>query len=286
MLQNSLDVPRRTPSTDSAAPRSSTHRPKLTQSSLTPFSRAAAINAETHCLVSHDEPVDVHVGKRVAMRRKPLQRTQMALANHIGYSYRLVQNMRLGSNRVGAGVLVDSALCLCSGRILLRETREQYSLLRPPERDAQADRLRWRARHANRMPSSRCGSSIASPTWRRASTCSKVARAAADALALGRIGRRQVSRAYQPSVLSKPIGRKNILAGYNSELPKRSGYGIDVGQYCPAELRWHCVGRYLVCLAGCSRPGQRSNARVPLSEHLLLTHRVARPVRIVVTHRA
>ncbi len=53
------------------------------------------------------DPVDIHVGQRVAVRRKLLKLSQMDLANHVGYSYQQVQKYEHGTNRVSASVLYE-----------------------------------------------------------------------------------------------------------------------------------------------------------------------------------
>lgn len=52
-------------------------------------------------------PVDVHVGQRVAVRRKLLKLSQKDLARHVGYSYQQVQKYEKGQNRVSASVLYE-----------------------------------------------------------------------------------------------------------------------------------------------------------------------------------
>jgi transcriptional regulator with XRE-family HTH domain len=52
-------------------------------------------------------PVDIHVGQRVAVRRKLLKLSQTDLANHVGYSYQQVQKYEKGANRVSASVLFE-----------------------------------------------------------------------------------------------------------------------------------------------------------------------------------
>ncbi len=53
------------------------------------------------------DPVDVHVGQRVAVRRKLLKLSQKDLANHVGYSYQQIQKYEHGTNRVSASVLYE-----------------------------------------------------------------------------------------------------------------------------------------------------------------------------------
>ncbi len=57
-------------------------------------------------------PVDVHVGQRVAVRRKLLKLSQTDLANHIGYSYQQVQKYENGTNRVSASLLYEFSSAL------------------------------------------------------------------------------------------------------------------------------------------------------------------------------
>ena len=56
--------------------------------------------------------IDIHVGPRVAVRRKLLKLSQADLANHIGYCRQQVQWYEKGANRVSASVLyeLDGAL--------------------------------------------------------------------------------------------------------------------------------------------------------------------------------
>ncbi|WP_085044023.1 helix-turn-helix domain-containing protein [Ensifer aridi] len=55
------------------------------------------------------EPVDIHVGRRIRMRRVWLQVTQMALAEAIGVTFQQVQKYEKGTNRVGASRLQQIA---------------------------------------------------------------------------------------------------------------------------------------------------------------------------------
>ncbi len=52
-------------------------------------------------------PIDVHVGQRIAVRRKLLKLSQTDLANHIGYTYQQVQKYEHGTNRDSASVLYE-----------------------------------------------------------------------------------------------------------------------------------------------------------------------------------
>ncbi len=51
--------------------------------------------------------VDVHVGQRIAVRRKLLKLSQKDLANYIGYSYQQVQKYENCANRVSASLLYE-----------------------------------------------------------------------------------------------------------------------------------------------------------------------------------
>ncbi len=57
-------------------------------------------------------PVDVHVGQRVAARRKLLNLSRPDLASHVGYSYQQIQMYEDGLNRVSASVLYEFSQAL------------------------------------------------------------------------------------------------------------------------------------------------------------------------------
>ncbi len=57
-------------------------------------------------------PIDVHVGSRVRLRRKLLDMTQEKLGAAIGLSFQQVQKYEGGSNRIGASRLFDLARAL------------------------------------------------------------------------------------------------------------------------------------------------------------------------------
>ena len=52
-------------------------------------------------------PVDVHVGKRIRLRRTILHITQQQMANMLGLTFQQVQKYENGMNRVGASRLWD-----------------------------------------------------------------------------------------------------------------------------------------------------------------------------------
>ena len=56
--------------------------------------------------------MDVHVGQRVAARRRSLKLSQKDLADHVGYSYQQVQKYEKGLNRVSSSVLFEFSKAL------------------------------------------------------------------------------------------------------------------------------------------------------------------------------
>lgn len=57
-------------------------------------------------------PIDIHVGRRVRMRRMMLGMTQTGLAEAIGLTFQQVQKYEKGSNRMGASRLQQIAQAL------------------------------------------------------------------------------------------------------------------------------------------------------------------------------
>jgi transcriptional regulator with XRE-family HTH domain len=57
-------------------------------------------------------PTDVHVGKRVRMRRKMLSMSQTDLASALGLTFQQVQKYENGTNRIGVGRLQEMARSL------------------------------------------------------------------------------------------------------------------------------------------------------------------------------
>lgn len=51
------------------------------------------------------DPIDVHVGNRVRLRRTELKMTQARLSRFVGVSFQQIQKYENGSNRIGAGRL-------------------------------------------------------------------------------------------------------------------------------------------------------------------------------------
>jgi transcriptional regulator with XRE-family HTH domain len=60
----------------------------------------------------HPNPVDLHVGGRVRMRRKLLGLSQEHLADALGLTFQQVQKYERGANRVSASKLYDIAKTL------------------------------------------------------------------------------------------------------------------------------------------------------------------------------
>lgn len=55
------------------------------------------------------DPVEVHVGRRVRLRRKELGFSQERLADGLGLTFRQVQKYERGANRIGASKLYEMA---------------------------------------------------------------------------------------------------------------------------------------------------------------------------------
>ena len=58
------------------------------------------------------DPVDIHVGQRVAVRRRLLKLGRSDLVNYVGYSYQQIQKYETGGNRVSASVLYEFSQAL------------------------------------------------------------------------------------------------------------------------------------------------------------------------------
>ena len=57
-------------------------------------------------------PIDIHVGKRIRIRRKLLGLTQRDLAEHLGLTFQQIQKYESAANRISAGRLYDLARIL------------------------------------------------------------------------------------------------------------------------------------------------------------------------------
>lgn len=58
------------------------------------------------------DPIDVHVGERIRLRRTVLRLTQQDLAQSIGISFQQLQKYERGTNRVSASRLFDISMQL------------------------------------------------------------------------------------------------------------------------------------------------------------------------------
>ena len=58
------------------------------------------------------DPVDIHVGARIRVRRRSLSVTQEVLANDLGLTFQQIQKYERGSNRVSASKLYEIARSL------------------------------------------------------------------------------------------------------------------------------------------------------------------------------
>jgi transcriptional regulator with XRE-family HTH domain len=56
--------------------------------------------------------VDIHIGRRLRLRRMLLGLTQVALARSVGVTFQQIQNYERGSTRMGAGRLAEFAAVL------------------------------------------------------------------------------------------------------------------------------------------------------------------------------
>lgn len=131
-------------------------------------------------------PVDIHVGQRIAVRRKLLKLSQKDLATHVGYSYQQVQKYEKGLNRVSASVLYEFSGALgvpvsfffeglpskASQLTRLKETRAQTDFASDPMRKPDVIKL---VRDFDRISDQKARRKL-----------QEAVRAAADALALKR----------------------------------------------------------------------------------------------------
>ena len=56
-------------------------------------------------LTDNPNPVDIHVGGRLRLRRTLLGKTQTDLGNAVGLTFQQIQKYERGANRIGAGRL-------------------------------------------------------------------------------------------------------------------------------------------------------------------------------------
>ena len=55
------------------------------------------------------DPIDIDVGTRIRIRRKQMNISQSALAEHLGVTFQQVQKYERGANRISASMLVRAA---------------------------------------------------------------------------------------------------------------------------------------------------------------------------------
>lgn len=63
------------------------------------------MNAKLKVAVTKPDPIDVHVGSRIRLRRTLLNMSQEKLASALGITFQQVQKYESGANRVGASRL-------------------------------------------------------------------------------------------------------------------------------------------------------------------------------------
>ncbi|WP_184438129.1 helix-turn-helix domain-containing protein, partial [Roseospira goensis] len=73
---------------------------------------AAASAPRRTASIDGPDPLDIHVGQRLRLRRTMLRRSQDSLARALGVSFQQVQKYERGTNRLGASRLFDVARCL------------------------------------------------------------------------------------------------------------------------------------------------------------------------------
>ena len=77
-------------------------------------------------------PIDIHVGKRIRLRRTVLQITQQQLADMLGLTFQQVQKYEKGFNRVGASRLWDISRVLNVPMGFFFEDIDETTLQRSP----------------------------------------------------------------------------------------------------------------------------------------------------------
>ncbi|MFD1189703.1 helix-turn-helix domain-containing protein [Phenylobacterium conjunctum] len=58
------------------------------------------------------DPVDVHVGNMIRLRRKQLEMSQATLADALGVSFQQIQKYERGANRISASMMYHAAKAL------------------------------------------------------------------------------------------------------------------------------------------------------------------------------
>lgn len=85
-------------------------------------------------------PVDIHVGNRMRLRRQILHMTQIQLADKLGLTFQQVQKYEKGANRIGASRLWDIAQVLSvSTDFFFQDMDVQTAALSPRKKTAEEE---------------------------------------------------------------------------------------------------------------------------------------------------
>ena len=84
------------------------------------------------------DPIDIHVGRRLRLRRDILKMSQEHLANSVGVTFQQIQKYEQGKNRVSASRLFDIAQVLGVPISYFFEGIEQNVLEQRPKRGGDA----------------------------------------------------------------------------------------------------------------------------------------------------
>lgn len=83
--------------------------------------------------ITNHNAIDVHVGKRIRLRRTLLGYSQEHLAHGLSLTFHQVQKYERGSNRVSASRLWDISFFLMTCQVRHNQTRRDKSLFLIPE---------------------------------------------------------------------------------------------------------------------------------------------------------
>ena len=90
-------------------------------------------------------PIDVHVGHRLRLRRTLLGLSQQKVGEALGLTFQQVQKYERGANRIGASRLWDlSGVLDCPVSFFFDEMNEQTAGAAPPSSDDETQRLQYR----------------------------------------------------------------------------------------------------------------------------------------------
>lgn len=90
------------------------------------------MNSKDKAVTKRSKESDLEVGRRIRMRRKVLYISQGVLAEALGITFQQIQKYEKGTNRVGAGRLLQIAK-------FLNVEVSFFSRKNPPERTLQVD---------------------------------------------------------------------------------------------------------------------------------------------------